>query len=296
MIPDPSDQPAGRRPAPVRLRAPGLDLPLGPTALIMGILNVTPDSFSDGGRYHSPEEAVSRAEAMAGEGADLIDIGGESSRPGSEPVSAAEEIRRVLPVIERMAGRISVPISIDTTKSEVAKAALSAGARLVNDISGLRSDPAMAPLVAREGVPVVMMHMKGTPKDMQLQPEYRDVIGEIRGYFVERVKFARNQGIREDQIILDPGIGFGKTVDHNLEILARLGEFRSLGYPLLVGPSRKSFIGNILGLPVEERLEGTLGAAAAAILQGASILRVHDVRAVSRMARVIGALGRYSHV
>ncbi|MBC7097612.1 dihydropteroate synthase [Candidatus Bipolaricaulota bacterium] len=260
--------------------------------LIMGILNVTPDSFSDGGRFLSPDAAVERALVMEGEGADIIDIGGESSRPGAEPVSVEEELGRVLPVLERLRGRLRIPISIDTTKAEVAEAALRAGACIVNDISALRFDPAMAPLVAEFGAGLVLMHMLGTPKTMQQSPHYDDVVREVRGFLAERAQYAQSQGIPREAIAVDPGIGFGKTVEHNLELLRRLPELVELGFPVLVGPSRKSFIGALLGLPVEERLEGTLAACAVAVVRGADILRVHDVRQVRRAADLAWHLRR----
>lgn len=250
----------------------------------MGILNVTPDSFSDGGRFLSPDAAVERALAMEKEGADIIDVGGESSRPGAEPVPVEEELRRVLPVLERLRGKLRIPISIDTTKAEVAEAALRAGASIVNDISALRFDPAMAPLVAKFGAGLVLMHMLGTPKTMQQAPHYEDVVTEVRDFLAERAQYAQSQGIPREAIAVDPGIGFGKTVEHNLELLRRLPELVELGFPVLVGPSRKSFIGAILGLGVEERLEGTLAACAVAVVRGADILRVHDVKEVRRAA------------
>ena len=252
--------------------------------LIMGILNVTPDSFSDGGRFLSPDAAVKRALIMEKEGADIIDVGGESSRPGAEPVPVEEELRRVLPVLERLRGKLRIPISIDTTKAEVAEAALRAGASIVNDISALRFDPAMAPLVAKFGAGLVLMHMLGTPKTMQQAPHYEDVVTEVRDFLAERAQYAQSQGIPREAIAVDPGIGFGKTVEHNLELLRRLPELVELGFPVLVGPSRKSFIGAILGLGVEERLEGTLAACAVAVVRGADILRVHDVKEVRRAA------------
>jgi len=252
--------------------------------LIMGILNVTPDSFSNGGRFLSPDAAVKRALIMEKEGADIIDVGGESSRPGAEPVPVEEELRRVIPVLERLRGKLRIPISIDTTKAEVAEAALRAGASIVNDISALRFDPAMASVVAEFGAGLVLMHMLGTPKTMQQDPHYEDVVREVREFLAERALYAQSQGIPREAIAVDPGIGFGKTVEHNLELLRRLPELVELGFPVLVGPSRKSFIGAILGLGVEERLEGTLVACAVAVVRGADILRVHDVREVRRAA------------
>jgi dihydropteroate synthase len=260
---------------------------------IMGILNVTPDSFSDGGRFLDPERAVVRARAMLEEGADFIDVGGESSRPrgvaygeGAEPVDTVEELRRVIPVIERVAAL--VPVSVDTTKSEVAVQALAAGAVMVNDISGFRSDPAMAEVIGVRGASAVVMHMRGTPKTMQADPHYDNVLAEVEEELRVAVEKGRAAGIR--QIIVDPGIGFAKRRRHNLEILRRCSWFHRLGCPVMVGPSRKAFIGEILDLPVDERLEGTLAAVTAAILSGAHIVRVHDVKQVKRAALVADAL------
>lgn len=255
---------------------------------IMGILNVTPDSFYDGGKYYDVDSAVRRGLKMVEEEVDFIDVGGESTRPGAEPISVEEELRRVLPVIERLAKVTDVPISIDTYKSDVAERALDAGAVIVNDISGLNFDPRMIDVVARYRASVVIMHIKGTPKDMQQNPEYKSVIEEICLYFQEAIKRAKQKGI--DQIIIDPGIGFGKKLIHNLTILKQLNEFRQLGYPLLVGPSRKSFIGAILDVPVGNRLEGTAAATAISIMNGANIVRVHDVKAMKRVARVVDAI------
>ena len=264
----------------------------------MGILNVTPDSFSDGGLYPTTERAVARAEEMVREGADFIDVGGESTRPagpygeGAQAVSTDEEIQRTVPVIEKLAERVDVAISIDTTKAEVARRAVQAGAALVNDISALRFDPAMGETVAAAGVPLVLMHMKGTPKTMQQNPTYRDLIGEIKGFLLERASAARDAGIAPEQIVIDPGLGFGKQIRHNFEIVARLSEFGALGYPLLVGPSRKGFVGAALKLPPEERLEGTLAALALCVAGGAHILRVHDVGAAVRALAVADAVVR----
>lgn len=295
MTSQPVQHVISENPPTFHLRGPGLDLSLGPRTLLMGILNITPDSFSDGGLFLKTDEAVRRAEALAEEGADLVDIGGESSRPGADPVPAEEEIRRVVPVIEHLAKRLTIPISIDTVKAEVARRALAAGARIVNDISALHFDPEMTPLVAREGVPVVLMHMQGTPKTMQVHPVYTDVIHEIRDFFESRIQWAERSGIPRDRIVLDPGIGFGKTTEHNLEILSRLGEFGTFGQPLLIGPSRKSFIGQVLGMSVEERIEGTAAAVAVGVLNGASIIRVHDVKAMGRVVRMVEAMRRVRH-
>ena len=259
----------------------------------MGILNVTPDSFTDGGRHFDPEAAVERARTLVAEGADLIDVGGESTRPGAEPVDAEEEMRRVLPVIERLGDPAAAPlVSVDTSKAAVARAALEAGAHVVNDVTALRGDPDMAGVVAERGAGLVLMHMQGTPRTMQRRPTYEDVIGDVAAFFEARRRHARRAGIADEQIVFDPGIGFGKTVGHNLELLRRLGEFARLGRPILVGPSRKSFIGTVLDLPVEERLEGTAAAVAAAVLAGAAIVRVHDVRAMRRVARLAEAIRR----
>ncbi|TAN41426.1 MAG: dihydropteroate synthase [Nitrospirae bacterium] len=258
---------------------------------VMGIINTTPDSFSEGGADLEPSRAVEHALRMVEEGADILDIGGESSRPGSDPVTAEEEIRRTMPVIEALAKKTVVPLSIDTCKAAVARRALDAGASIINDISGLRSDPGMMELAASAGVPVVIMHMKGTPKSMQVNPVYEDLIAEILAYFRDSIRLATRAGISEEMIILDPGIGFGKTFDHNLRIINRLDAFRQLGRPILVGPSRKAFIGKILGnAPPAQRLEGTAAVVAASILRGADIIRVHDVREMAKVARVADAI------
>jgi len=256
----------------------------------MGILNVTPDSFSDGNLFFDHARAVEHAVRMSEEGADIIDIGGESTRPGAESVSLEEEIRRVAPLIEDLARRLSVPISIDTYKSEVAREALDRGAHIINDISGLRFDPAMAKLAAQYSAPVVIMHIKGTPKDMQQNPTYDDLVGEIRAYLDKGVRCAEDAGLPRDQVMADVGIGFGKTVRHNLELINRLDEFQALGCPLLIGPSRKSFIGKVLDLPVQERIEGTAAAVAIAIARGVHIVRVHDCAPMKRIARMADAI------
>jgi dihydropteroate synthase len=252
---------------------------------IMGILNVTPDSFSDGGKYYDVESAVAHGLKMVEDGADFIDIGGESSRPGAAPLSAEEEIRRVVPVIEKLAKESDIPISIDTYKSEVAEEGLEAGASIVNDITGLHHDAQLVEIIAKYSASVVLMHIKGTPKTMQENPHYDNVIEEIISYLGKGIASAQNAGV--DQIILDPGIGFGKSVKHNLIIIQQLKEFQRLGYPVMVGPSRKSFIGTILDLPVDQRLEGTAAVVAASILHGANIVRVHDVKEMKRVAMVV---------
>ena len=254
----------------------------------MGILNVTPDSFSDGGAYLDPERAVERGTELVAEGADFIDIGGESSRPGSDPVDAKEEMRRVLPVVRGLANALSVPLSIDTCKSEVANAALVEGAEIVNDISAMSFDSRMAATAARHRACVVLMHMKGNPKTMQVEPTYTDVVGEVSEFLQARAEGAEQSGIRS--IILDPGIGFGKTLAHNLELMRGLDRLAELHFPILIGASRKSFIGKLLDLPVGERLEGTAAAVTASILRGANIVRVHDVRELKRVTVVADAL------
>lgn len=274
------------------LECRGRRLDLGERTQVMGVLNVTPDSFSDGGLFYDPEKAYARGMELEEEGADIIDIGGESTRPGADPVPEDEEIRRVLPVIERLTKSLRVPLSMDTYRSEVAKRALEAGAALVNDISGMRCDPEMPDIVARAGVPVVIMHMKGTPREMQKNPVYSCVIQEIMQFFRERIQWAVSRGIAKEKIILDPGIGFGKATGHNLEIMRRLKEFVSLGHPICIGPSRKSFIGHVLGLPVGERCEGTAAAVAMAVAHGARIIRVHDVKGMVRVCRMTEAICR----
>ncbi len=266
------------------------ELDLGERTHIMGILNVTPDSFSDGGTYLNPERAVGHALRMVGDGADLIDIGGESTRPGAERVSEQEELDRILPVIRRLAREPEILISVDTYKANVARRAIAAGAHLINDISGLRFDPEMASVIADTGVPVVLMHIKGTPRNMQQDPSYEDVMGEILAYLEESMEMALRAGVREEQILLDPGIGFGKRVRDNLDILNRLSELKVLGRPILLGTSRKSFIGAMLNLPVEERLEGTAATVCIGILHGAHVMRVHDVREMTRIARMCDAV------
>lgn len=259
--------------------------------LIMGIVNVTPDSFADGGRHFSLEAALAHARHLVAEGADILDVGGESTRPFSEPVPLEEELRRVLPVIEAIRAEMDVPLSIDTYKAEVARRALKAGADIINDISALRFDPDLAPLAAATGAPVILMHMKGTPRDMQTDPRYDDLLGEIKAFLAERRDFALSQGIAPQAIVLDPGIGFGKTFAHNLQILNHLDTFLDLGCPLLVGPSRKAFIGHYLGgLPPDERDYGTLAALAAAVLKGAKILRVHNVAAAVQFFTLFQAI------
>ncbi len=260
---------------------------------IMGILNVTPDSFSDGGLYFKKDKAIKRALQMVNEGADIIDIGGESTRPGADPISIEEELKRILPIIEVLAKKIDIPISIDTYKSEVAEKAIEAGASIVNDISGLRFDKKMPEIISKYKVPVVIMHIKGKPKDMQLNPIYKSLIKEILLYLRRGIKRAIKAGIPEDKIIIDPGIGFGKTFEHNLEIINKLKNFSSLRKPILIGPSRKAFIGKILGDAIpEERLEGTAAVVAISVMHGANIIRVHDVKEMVKVVKVADAIKR----
>ena len=250
--------------------------------LIMGILNVTPDSFSDGGKFIHLGKALSQAQYMENNGADIIDIGGESTRPGAVPVSIEEEINRTIPVIEEIRKYSNIAISIDTYKSEVAEKALLAGADFINDISGLTFDSKMIEIVKKFDVPVVLMHIKGTPRNMQTNPTYIDVIKELLEFFSFQIQKALDIGIKKEQIIIDPGIGFGKQLNDNFILIQRLKEFSELGFPILIGPSRKSFIGLTLDVPSEDRLEGTLASVSASILNGASIVRVHDVKEVKR--------------
>ncbi len=273
------------------LRCSSYNLEIGKRTLVMGILNVTPDSFSDGGLYNRLDKALEHAEKMVEDGADIIDVGGESSRPGSEPVPEDIEIERVLPIIEKLAKRIKVPISIDTYKASVAERALDAGASIVNDISALE-DSKMASILAKFDVPVILMHKQGSPKNMQVNPSYNSLIPEIIAYLQSRIQLAEDYGIKSEQIIIDPGIGFGKTTEHNLEILRDLRKFKLLNKPILIGTSRKSFIGKILDLPVEDRLEGTAATVAIAIANGADIIRVHDVKEMKRVALMTDAIVR----
>jgi dihydropteroate synthase len=257
---------------------------------VMGILNITPDSFYDGGRREDVSRAVADGVAMVASGAEILDIGGESTRPGSRPVSADEELARVLPVLRGLRHEVKIPISIDTYKSKVAQSALEAGADIVNDISALRFDAEMLSVIARERVPVVLMHMQGTPRTMQVEPRYDDVVGEVRDFLAAQLSEALGRGVAQEAVIIDPGIGFGKALEHNLALLRELPALAALGQPLLIGASRKAFIGKILGVDPEDRLEGSLAAAVAAVLGGANILRVHDVKETVRAARVADAL------
>ncbi len=258
----------------------------------MAVLNVTPDSFSDGGRFFQEPQAVEQGLRLAEEGADILDIGGESTRPGAKPLPEEEEAGRVLPVIEKLIRLVPIPISIDTRKSRVAEKALEAGAEMINDVSALRYDERMAEVAATWKVPLVLMHMRGEPEIMQRDPEYRDLLGEILAFFRERLAYSSARGILPEQIILDPGIGFGKSLgkEHNLTILKHLSRFKTLNQPLLVGSSRKAFIGRILGLPPDEREEGTMATVAVAVQNGADIIRVHEVKRIRRVVQVVDAI------
>jgi dihydropteroate synthase len=261
-----------------------------PVPKVMGIVNLTPDSFSDGGRFAGFEDALDHARRLAGAGADLLDLGGESSRPGSEPVSVDEELRRVLPVVEALAAESSVPLSIDTTKAAVARRALEAGAVIVNDITALDADPDMARVVAESGAGVVLMHMRGVPKTMQQDPRYEDVVREVCDFLAGRIEWAESRGIPRERIAVDPGIGFGKTMAHNLEILRNLRRFDTLGCALLIGTSRKKFLGTITGRGVGERGTASAVSSLAACVAGARVVRVHDVAATVDAIKVWGAV------
>ena|SRR5215475_807294 len=273
----------------LRLRSGSLTL--GERTLVMGVLNVTPDSFSDGGKFFAAERAVRQALAMERDGADIIDIGAESTRPGSQAISAAEELRRLLPMLEALRGKLKVPISVDTQKATVAEVALGAGAQILNDVSGLRNDPSVANVAARFGVPLILMHMRGNPRTMQKQPFARAVVKDVVGGLKESIAIARKAGVGKSQILIDPGIGFGKSFQQNYELLARLPELAKLGFPILIGTSRKKFLGATLAkngkpVPIEERIWGTAATVVASILKGAHIMRVHDVAEMAQVAKV----------
>src|SRR5438552_3131327 len=280
----------GARP---RWRLPRSRLPEG-RVLVMAILNVTPDSFSDGGKYAAPDAAIEHGLRLAAEGADLIDVGGESTRPGSQPVPADEELRRTLPVVRELARRSGVPISIDTTKSEVARAAVDAGAEVVNDVSGLQRDPALAGIAAREDAALCLMHSRGTPQKMQQRASYADLLGEVHDELQEALRRALEGGVPVEAIALDPGLGFAKTAAHNLLLLRRLRELTQLGRPVLLGASRKSFLGGLSGKPAAERLTGSIAAATVAALHGAALVRVHDVAATREALAVVDAVSSSS--
>ncbi len=259
---------------------------------IVGVLNVTPDSFSDGGRFLDPEVAVEQAVRMVEEGADIVELGGESTRPGAAPVPADEELRRVLPVLRRLRARVATPLAVDTYKADVARVVLEEGAEIVNDIYGVRGKGGVAEVVARAGAGLVIMHMKGTPRDMQIDPGYDDVVGEIMTFLRDRIAFAEGMGVDPEAIAVDPGLGFGKRVQDNLALLRRLSEFHQLGKPVMIGPSRKSFIGKVLDMSVEDRHGGTAACVAAAVLQGAAFVRVHEVRPAYHLIKMLDAIRR----
>ncbi len=265
-------------------------LELGGRTLLMGTINVTPDSFSDGGRFYKTDQAIKQGELLASEGADILDVGGESTRPFSNSVGVEEELQRVIPVVSQLAKSTSLPISIDTCKGQVASAALDAGATMINDISGLRYDPELAQLAAKSQVPLVLMHMQGSPRTMQLEPNYGSLLSEIIGFLEERIQFACEAGVSRDQIIVDPGIGFGKTVHHNLLLLKHLDALATLGRPILLGTSRKSFIGAVLDKEVTEREPGGWATVCAGIIKGAHIVRVHEVTTCRQIADMVDAI------
>jgi dihydropteroate synthase len=274
-----------------RLRLPSRSLVLGERTLLMGVVNVTPDSFSGDGLHLDVKAAAARALEMERDGADIIDIGGESTRPGAEWIATDEELRRVIPVLRMLHGRLKIPISIDTNKSEVAEAAAEAGAEIINDVTALRRDPRIAEVARRRMLPLILMHMRGDPRTMQAAPFARDVIRDVTASLKKAATLARRSGVSKSQIVLDPGLGFGKSFAQNYELIARLPELARLGFPILVGPSRKGFIGRSLGgVPENERVFGTAAAVAACILQGAHIVRVHDVREMVQVARVADML------
>ncbi len=274
-----------------RLRLKSGTLVLGERTLVMGVLNVTPDSFSDGGLYADPAAAVDRALEIERAGADILDIGGESARPGAQPISAEEELSRVQPVLEKLRGRFRIPISIDTQKAQVAEAAVAAGAEILNDVSALRTDPALGEVARRHRLPLILMHMRGTPRTMQRGPFARDVVRDVTSGLRAAIARARKAGLKRSQLILDPGIGFGKSFEQNYELLAQLHKLAAVGYPLVVGTSRKTFLGTTLGgASPGERIWGTAATVTASILGGAHIVRVHDVAEMVQVARVTDAL------
>lgn len=268
----------------------GRVLPLADRVHIMGVLNVTPDSFSDGGRYVDPDAAVAHALSMVEQGADVLDIGAESSQPGAVPIDEEEERRRLIPVVRAVCRRTTVPVSVDTTKASIAQEALDVGAALINDISALRFDARMGDVVAKSGAGLILMHMQGTPQTMQRAAQYTDVVEEVRQFLKARLEAAREAGIQAERILLDPGIGFGKNCQHNVVLLDRLDAFHTLGRPLVIGVSRKAFIGKILGRPVGERLMGTAGAVAVAVMKGARMVRVHDVAPIRDVVKMVEAI------
>jgi dihydropteroate synthase len=259
---------------------------------IVGVLNITPDSFSDGGRFLDPGAAGDQAMRMVEEGADILELGGESTRPGAVPVPADEELRRILPVLRELRPKLVIPVAVDTYKPEVARAVLEEGADIINDVYGVRGEGRLAAVVAEKRAGLVIMHMKGTPQDMQIEPRYDDVVSEVSGFLADRVAFAERMGVDPQSIIVDPGLGFGKRSRDNLALLRHLGELHRLGKPIMVGPSRKSLVGDVLNLPIEQRQHGTAACVAAAVLQGAAFVRVHEVRPCAHLVRMLDAIRR----
>jgi dihydropteroate synthase len=259
---------------------------------IVGVLNVTPDSFSDGGRFVEPEAAVDQAMRMVEEGADIVELGGESTRPGALPVSADEEIRRILPVLRGVRPRLTIPVAVDTCKPEVARVAIEEGADIINDVYGVRGEGRLAAVVAESGAGLVIMHMKGTPQNMQIEPRYDDVVGEVSDFLADRVAFAERLGVAPQSIIIDPGLGFGKRSRDNLALLRHLATLHRLGKPIMVGPSRKSLVGEVLKVPVDQRQYGTAACVAAAVLQGAAFVRVHEIRPCAQLVAMLDAIRR----
>ena len=259
---------------------------------IVGVLNITPDSFSDGGRFMDPGAATDQALRMVEEGADILELGGESTRPGAVPVPVDEELRRILPVLRDLRPKLAIPVAVDTYKPEVARVVLEEGAEIINDVYGVRGEGRLAAVVAEKRAGLVIMHMKGTPQDMQIEPRYDDVVSEVSGFLADRVAFAERMGVDPQSIIVDPGLGFGKRSRDNLALLRHLAEFHRLGKPIMVGPSRKSLVGDVLNLPVEQRQHGTAACVAAAVLQGAAFVRVHDVRPCVYLVRMLDAIRR----
>jgi dihydropteroate synthase len=277
----------------LRTRTGALDV--GHRTLLVGVVNVTPDSFSDGGEFHDAGDAVAHGRRLAEAGADVLDVGGESTRPGADPVPVDEERQRVLPAVEELAEAIDVPVSVDTQKAPVAREALEAGAEIVNDVTALRGDDDMADVVADHGAGLVLMHMQGTPRTMQEDPTYGDVVDDVRGFLEKRARVAEDAGVDPEAIVVDPGIGFGKTLDHNLELLRNLDAFRGLGYPVLLGHSRKSFIGDVTGAPVDEREPGTVAVTAWGVSRDVDLVRVHDVERNRQAADLVDAIHRGRH-
>jgi dihydropteroate synthase len=277
--------------SPAVWRLAGRDHVLADPPWLMGIVNVTPDSFSDGGQFDTPGRAVSHAQALIAAGATIIDVGGESTRPGSDPIPLDEELRRVVPVVEALRDRGTVLLSVDTSKAEVARRAIDAGADIINDVAGLR-DPALVEVAARTSVGLVVMHMRGTPKTMQRAPQYDDVVAAVFDYFVERLTTMERLGIARERIVLDPGLGFGKTTQHNLQLCGGLARFHELGRPICLGPSRKGFIGKVTGRDLHERQAGTVGVCIGAWLRGVQIFRVHDVAPLNDALRMLMAMER----